>query len=264
MSWWSHGDARPYQVVARKVSLSVSPLSDGPSPDLPAGVQPAAAQSAGVQPTAATLRGPAAPVGPEIKSFVIRRATLNDCAPIAQLELASAQFERRLTPITFTLDELRTLWRKRISSGDFHVLVAEGQVAGAAQLGPRRASAARTGAPLVQGAGGASGYCTYDGSGQLTPLSTQLLGFVGLQAPRGQEAFIQAIYVAPPFYRRGLGAALLTAGEKIMRQRGCPRVKLYVEPFNRMGHNFYHKLGFYRTNQKHRHLNILVKELSSC
>ena len=179
--------------------------------------------------------------GPEVKSYVIRLACVNDCSAIAKLELASSQFERRLTPINYTFDELRTLWRKRINSGEFYVLVAEGQVAGGDK-------AALVGQSASQAAA-------------LAPLRSQMLGFVGLKAPLGQEGFIQAIYIAPPFYHQGLGGSLLKAAEKILRQRGCGRVTLYVEPFNRMGQCFYRKAGFYATKQKYRHLDILVKEL---
>lgn len=175
---------------------------------------------------------------PEIKSYVIRLASVNDCAAIARLELASAQFEQRLMPLDFTWDELRDLWRQRILSGEFHVLIAEGKVEHAPSY--------------------------HEVMGPLLPVSSQLLGFVGFKAPPGGDGFIQAIYVAPAFYRLGLGGALLAASEKIMKRQGCRRVTLLVEPFNRMGHCFYRKAGFYRLNRKHRHLDILVKELSSC
>ena len=201
-------------------------VQEGAAPGEPAGLE----QAAVPQPE----RSAGAPTGPEIKSYVIRLACVNDCSTIAKLELASAQFERRLAPINFTFAELRALWRKRINSGEFYVLVAEGQVTGA----PGKVAADK-----------------------LAPVRSQMLGFVGLKAPLGQDGFIQAIYIAPPFYRLGLGGALLSAAEKILRQRGCRRVVLYVEPFNRMGQCFYRKAGFYATQQKYRHLDILVKEL---
>ena len=240
MSWWSNLGPQTYKVVAHEVNLdgTLAVNQDAPVTGRASSDQGTASS----EQATAQARAPGA--GPEVKSYVIRLACVNDCSAIAKLELASSQFERRLTPINFTFDELRSLWRKRINSGEFYVLVAEGQVAGGDK-------AALVGQSASQAAA-------------LTPLRSQMLGFVGLKAPLGQDGFIQAIYIAPSCYRQGLGGALLKAAEKILRQRGCGRVTLYVEPFNRMGHSFYRKMGFYRLNRKHHHLDILVKELSSC
>ena len=242
MSWWSNLGPQTYKVVAHVVNLDVTPEVNQDAPvtgRAPVSSETALGSSASSEQVPTPARAPGA--GPEVKSYVIRLACVNDCSAIAKLELASAQFERRLTPINYTFDELRTLWRKRINSGEFYVLVAEGQVAGGDK-------AALVGQSASQAAA-------------LTPLRSQMLGFVGLKAPLGQDGFIQAIYIAPSCYRQGLGGALLKAAEKILRQRGCGRVTLYVEPFNRMGQCFYRKAGFYATKQKYRHLDILVKEL---
>lgn len=237
MSWWSNLGPQTYKVVAHEVNLdgTLAVNQDAPVTGRASSDQGTASSEQATAPA----RAPGA--GPEVKSYVIRLACVNDCSAIAKLELASSQFERRLTPINFTFDELRSLWRKRINSGEFYVLVAEGQVAGGDK-------AALVGQSASQAAA-------------LTPLRSQMLGFVGLKAPLGQDGFIQAIYIAPSCYRQGLGGALLKAAEKILRQRGCGRVTLYVEPFNRMGQCFYRKAGFYATKQKYRHLDILVKEL---
>lgn len=237
MSWWSNLGPQTYKVVAHEVNLdgTLAVNQDAPVTGRASSDQGTASS----EQVPAPARAPGA--GPEVKSYVIRLACVNDCSAIAKLELASSQFERRLTPINFTFDELRSLWRKRINSGEFYVLVAEGQVAGGDK-------AALVGQSASQAAA-------------LTPLRSQMLGFVGLKAPLGQDGFIQAIYIAPSCYRQGLGGALLKAAEKILRQRGCGRVTLYVEPFNRMGQCFYRKAGFYATKQKYRHLDILVKEL---
>lgn len=247
MSWWSNLGPQTYKVVAHVVNLDVTPEVNQDAPvtgRAPVSSETALGASASSEQVPTPARAPGA--GPEVKSYVIRLACVNDCSAIAKLELASAQFERRLTPINYTFDELRTLWRKRINSGEFYVLVAEGQVAGitSALSGSGRQSKAN-----------------YQEAAALAPLRSQMLGFVGLKAPLGQDGFIQAIYIAPPFYHQGLGGALLKAAEKILRQRGCGRVTLYVEPFNRMGQCFYCKAGFYATKQKYRHLDILVKEL---
>lgn len=237
MSWWSNLGPQTYKVVAHEVNLdgTLAVNQDAPVTGRASSDQGTASSEQ------ATALACAPGAGPEVKSYVIRLACVNDCSAIAKLELASSQFERRLTPINFTFDELRSLWRKRINSGEFYVLVAEGQVAGGDK-------AALVGQSASQAAA-------------LTPLRSQMLGFVGLKAPLGQDGFIQAIYIAPSCYRQGLGGALLKAAEKILRQRGCGRVTLYVEPFNRMGQCFYRKAGFYATKQKYRHLDILVKEL---
>lgn len=237
MSWWSNLGPQTYKVVAHEVNLdgTLAVNQDAPVTGRASSDQGTASS----EQATAQARAPGA--GPEVKSYVIRLACVNDCSAIAKLELASSQFERRLTPINFTFDELRSLWRKRINSGEFYVLVAEGQVAGGDK-------AALVGQSASQAAA-------------LTPLRSQMLGFVGLKAPLGQDGFIQAIYIAPSCYRQGLGGALLKAAEKILRQRGCGRVTLYVEPFNRMGQCFYRKAGFYATKQKYRHLDILIKEL---
>ena len=242
MSWWSNLGPQTYKVVAHEVNLdgTLAVNQDAPvTGRAPVSSETALGASASSEQVPTPARAPGA--GPEVKSYVIRLACVNDCSAIAKLELASSQFERRLTPINYTFDELRTLWRKRINSGEFYVLVAEGQVAGGDK-------AALVGQSASQAAA-------------LTPLRSQMLGFVGLKAPLGQDGFIQAIYIAPPFYHQGLGGSLLKAAEKILRQRGCGRVTLYVEPFNRMGQCFYRKAGFYATKQKYRHLDILVKEL---
>ena len=260
VSWWSNLGPQTYKVVAHEVNLdgTLAVNQDAPvTGRAPVSSETALGASASSEQVPTPARAPGA--GPEVKSYVIRLACVNDCSAIAKLELASSQFERRLTPINYTFDELRTqferrltpinytfdelrtLWRKRINSGEFYVLVAEGQVAGGDK-------AALVGQSASQAAA-------------LAPLRSQMLGFVGLKAPLGQEGFIQAIYIAPPFYHQGLGGSLLKAAEKILRQRGCGRVTLYVEPFNRMGQCFYRKAGFYATKQKYRHLDILVKEL---
>ena len=272
MSWWDNPSASSKQAEQAKARPSPqgaalsADSATGASADSSAAFGAAAGPAAAAPGAAAVTAAPSAAVSP-IKSYVIRMAALSDCSAIARLELASAQFEHRLAPIGFSFEELRTLWRKRIASGEFYVLLAEGQVAASAPRVALQADASG-GATLVRSLGPsaatAGGYCTYDGTGHLSPLSSQLLGFVGLTASLGRDAFIQAIYIAPAFYRMGLGSALLQAAEKIMRQRGCGRVVLYVEPFNRMGHSFYRKMGFYQLNRKHHHLDILVKELSSC
>ena len=152
-------------------------------------------------------------------SYVIRRACPEDTEAIARLELDSAAYEGRLEPLNFTPSELARLWRERIRSLRYEVLVAE--------------------------------------AGQT------LLGFVGIMAPLGGNGFIQAIYIAPAFYHRGIGTRLLQVCERIFKLRQCPRVVLYVEPQNHNGKSFYRKAGYVATKQKFRHLTVWVKEFAS-
>ena len=193
MSWWSNLGPQTYKVVAHEVNLdgTLAVNQDAPVTGRASSDQGTASS----EQATAQARAPGA--GPEVKSYVIRLACVNDCSAIAKLELASSQFERRLTPINFTFDELRSLWRKRINSGEFYVLVAEGQVAGGD-------NAALVGQSASQAAA-------------LTPLRSQMLGFVGLKAPLGQDGFIQAIYInlhrsvlLPP----GTGGSLAEGGRK--------------------------------------------------
>ncbi len=93
---------------------------------------------------------------------------------------------------------------------------------------------------------------------------TNLLGFIGIIAPRNRDGFIQAIYVDPKYFRRGIGSALLAQAELIFARNRCPRVVLYVEPLNHNGQRFYRRAGYHYINKNFRHLNIWVKEISSC
>lgn len=245
-------------------------------------------------------------------AFVIRRALPVDLDSIARVELASSEYEGRLHPMTFTVDELRALWYRRLKSGDFEILVAvsaEAPYGAGYEYGYDHSfetglpGYTSEGLPKLATAHALKTFPAFDGEiapenlveitrGQrevqrlaeaelelnksspdvsfreqdhfATCGDMQVLGFIGVQAPLRSDGFIQAIYVSPPCYRRGIGTALLQAGERVLQKRGCPRVVLYVEPLNHHGQRFYHKAGYHQTNQKYRHLSVWVKEFASC
>lgn len=94
-------------------------------------------------------------------------------------------------------------------------------------------------------------------------IDEQIVGFIGVQAPKNKNGFIQAIYIDPLYFRSGIGSALLNEAEKVFVQNHCHMVKLYVEPLNKAATRFYLKAGFKQVpDQKFRHLNIFVKEIS--
>lgn len=67
----------------------------------------------------------------------------------------------------------------------------------------------------------------------------RIIGFIALQAKHYNEAFIQAIYVDPLYYRKGVGTLLMQSGERICHIRKCPKLRLHVEPLNENGLSFY-------------------------
>ncbi len=93
---------------------------------------------------------------------------------------------------------------------------------------------------------------------------SHVLGFIGVIAPAGKPGFIQAIYIDPPYYRRGIGQGLLSVADKVFRMRRCPHAYLYLEPLNHKGRLFYSSAGYISTNKRYRHLQILSKEFASC
>lgn len=58
-------------------------------------------------------------------SYRIRRAQVSDISDIVRIEFAAADFEGRLKPFDFSHAELEQLWRDRLHSSEFDVLVAE-------------------------------------------------------------------------------------------------------------------------------------------
>jgi ribosomal protein S18 acetylase RimI-like enzyme len=55
---------------------------------------------------------------------------------------------------------------------------------------------------------------------------------------------IWGIYIAPEYWRQGIGTRLLQKGERILRSRGYNEIVLWVLAENRDARRFYEKMGF--------------------
>lgn len=55
---------------------------------------------------------------------------------------------------------------------------------------------------------------------------------------------IWGIYLAPAYWRRGIGTTLVREAERILRSRGCKDVILWVLDDNLDARRFYEKMGF--------------------
>ena len=73
---------------------------------------------------------------------------------------------------------------------------------------------------------------------------------------RGQNAFVDELFVAPPHRGRGLGAAALAVAEEFCRSAGIATLRLEVERENPRAQALYEKKGF-RAHPRH----ILTKWL---
>lgn len=60
----------------------------------------------------------------------------------------------------------------------------------------------------------------------------------------GRDAFVDELYVEPPFQRRGLGKHALGFAEKLCRELGVRRICLEVERKNERARKLYEQLGF--------------------
>lgn len=60
----------------------------------------------------------------------------------------------------------------------------------------------------------------------------------------GRDAFIDELYVAPPFRRCGLGAEAVAFAERFCRERGVKTVHLEVARGNRAANAVYRRAGF--------------------
>jgi ribosomal protein S18 acetylase RimI-like enzyme len=65
-----------------------------------------------------------------------------------------------------------------------------------------------------------------------------------------QSARLTRLYVLPDFWRQGIGAALLAAGEAWLRERGHLGYFCTVEARNEVGKAFYRKHGFVHRPQR--------------
>jgi ribosomal protein S18 acetylase RimI-like enzyme len=60
----------------------------------------------------------------------------------------------------------------------------------------------------------------------------------------GHRGWIYRLAVRPEFQRRGIGSAMVEHAESWLRQQGCPKMKLQIEPGRADVVEFYRKLGF--------------------
>lgn len=153
----------------------------------------------------------------------IRKVALHELAALADLERRSAEYEHRIHPLDCSIESLVGIWKHRMATGAYEVLTA-----------------------VLQ---------------ETEDDPSRMVGFIGFTAPEGGNAFVQAMYVDPEFFRRGIGIRLFAAAEHFCRNRGCRSVVLHVEPGNKAGMRFYSKVGFIRQPYKKRHLFVLTKEL---
>lgn len=71
----------------------------------------------------------------------------------------------------------------------------------------------------------------------------RLIGCV-LGAFDGRRGWIYHLAVADPFRRRGIGRLLMQAAERSLRQQGCQKINLLIEPHNLEVAAFYQALGY--------------------
>lgn len=62
----------------------------------------------------------------------------------------------------------------------------------------------------------------------------------------GHRGWVNYLAVEPAWQRRGIAAALMAAGEGLLRDLGCPKVNLQVRSGNASAVGFYAALGYGR------------------
>jgi ribosomal protein S18 acetylase RimI-like enzyme len=60
----------------------------------------------------------------------------------------------------------------------------------------------------------------------------------------GHRGWINYLAVSPPLQKGGLGRQLMDHAERLLRERGCPKINLQVRTSNRGVIAFYERLGF--------------------
>jgi ribosomal protein S18 acetylase RimI-like enzyme len=60
----------------------------------------------------------------------------------------------------------------------------------------------------------------------------------------GHRGWINYLAVDPAQRRSGLGRALMTEAERVLRAAGCPKINLQVRPGNKDVIAFYEAIGF--------------------
>jgi ribosomal protein S18 acetylase RimI-like enzyme len=62
----------------------------------------------------------------------------------------------------------------------------------------------------------------------------------------GHRGWINYLAVAPEQQGRGLGRAIMDAAERLLHERGCPKINLQVRSTNTAVLDFYERLGYAR------------------
>ena len=60
----------------------------------------------------------------------------------------------------------------------------------------------------------------------------------------GHRGWVYYLGVDPARRRRGLGRALMAEAERLLRERGCPKINLQVRTSNQEVIEFYQRIGF--------------------
>ncbi len=60
----------------------------------------------------------------------------------------------------------------------------------------------------------------------------------------GHRGWLNYLAVAPDFQRRGLGRAIVSEAERLLRQAGCPKINLQIRASNQGVIEFYRHLGY--------------------
>ena len=71
-----------------------------------------------------------------------------------------------------------------------------------------------------------------------------MAGYAGMLFPRGKQADVLTIAVAPRYWGRGIGSALLASLVREARHRGCTEVFLEVREDNPRARGLYLRRGF--------------------
>lgn len=60
----------------------------------------------------------------------------------------------------------------------------------------------------------------------------------------GHRGWLNYLAVAPDYQRCGLGRAIVTEAERLLREAGCPKINLQVRSSNAAVIEFYRRLGY--------------------
>lgn len=88
----------------------------------------------------------------------------------------------------------------------------------------------------------------------LVARARDLLGYcLVLLRPRSVRGRLYSVAVGPRALGQGIGTALIEAGERAARRRGCAVIGLEVKPGNRAAIAVYRKLGYRQTGRRPRY-----------